>query len=174
MTEWPRMLVPDMPKYLTEGRNEWRRQNWQSFYVGATSKIVAKRIGDNRGARMIRFGLSANWKDTVSNTLQTGGWACPQWVVARIWVKGQLNGGALEGAVRRACASDWDWERAHLQWWAAPPETELDHLMIAIRGLAYDAKVQPYFDNEAIAETDKKFREAADKVLPLRRYGVPA
>lgn len=170
MIEWSRINVPDMPSHLTEGRNEWRRMNWTSFYVGATSRVVARRIGDNRGARMIRFGLSANFKDTVSNTLQTGGWACPQYVVHRVWLKGQLHGGAVETAVRKACDGEWDWERAHLQWWAAPPDLDLDHLMMAIRGVAYDVGVQPYFDNEAIAETDRKFREAATKVVRLHRY----
>ena len=64
-------------------------------------------------------------------------------------------------------AWDWDWDRAHLQWWAAPPDLDLDHLLISLRGLAYDIKVKPYFDNEAIAETDRAFRESAGKVVRL-------
>ena len=52
-TEWQRLNVPDMPAHLTEGRNEWRRQNWQSFYVGATSKIVAHRLGGAAHAHRI-------------------------------------------------------------------------------------------------------------------------
>lgn len=167
MNDWPRMTVQDIPKHLTEGRNEWRRQNWQSLYIGATSKIVARRIGDNRGARMIRFGLSGNYKDTVSNTLQTGGWACSQYVVGRIWVKGQLAAGHLDNVVKKSCGGEWDWGRAHLQWWAAPPDLDLDHLLISIRGLAYDCKLKPYFDNEAISETDRAFRESAGKVVRL-------
>lgn len=68
-----------------------RKDHWKSVYVAALSHPIVRDRRDNRDVWPVRIGTSANWIDTISNTLRTGLPIHDQGIVFRLWCKGLVR-----------------------------------------------------------------------------------
>lgn len=88
-----------VPKLTPVKQAEFKRRGYTAVYVAGPAHVVPRKMGDNLGAWPIRLGLTANWEDTVTNTLDTGQACWWQGVLFRVWCSDRDAALRLQGAI---------------------------------------------------------------------------
>lgn len=78
---------------------EFRAADFCALYVAGPIDLVPRKMGDNRGGRPIKIGLTRSMQDTISANMDG---ASPYWeqrMLFRVWVEGHATARRLESLV---------------------------------------------------------------------------
>lgn len=83
-------------------RRVFRRHEFCAVYVAGPSEVVPRKMGDNRGGRPIKLGITRALEDTISSHLDGASAYYEQRVLFRVWVQSFPVARKLEGLVIQA------------------------------------------------------------------------
>lgn len=79
---------------------EFREGDYAAVYVAGPAEIVPKRMGDNRGSRPIRIGITRHMSDEVVRKMDDASPFYEQRLLIRLWVRGSAKAKRLETLIR--------------------------------------------------------------------------
>ena len=79
---------------------EYRAGDYAAIYVAGPGEVVPKRMGDNRGARPIRIGITRHMSDEVVRKMDDASPTYEQRVLIRLWIRGHEKAKRLETLIR--------------------------------------------------------------------------
>lgn len=135
MSDFDNKLPVRVPKMSPVMQSEFKRRGFTGLYIAGPDRVVPRYLGDNRGSRPIRFGITGNWEDTVTNTLDTGQWSCWAGVLFRVWCADRDAALRLEGAIEMYVADRYDAEPMRKKWLDLGPDLDLNMFALDIRSV---------------------------------------
>lgn len=161
------MKVAALPEYL---KAEMRRQQFAAVYVAGPNEIIATRIGDNRGARPIRIGITTSWADGITNGMNGASSICWQGLLWRVWVQTIERAKMLESLVNGSMTDVSDPMR--LSWSNMGPEFDLKKFSEAIRQAATDYNIRTWSDDELHTHLRNESNRKKDKAVRALRTRI--
>lgn len=162
------MKIPTLPEYL---KAELRKGQYCALYAAGPIGVVAKRLGDNRGCRPIKFGITTSWTDTVTANLDAAHYAERAEVLFRVWCGSVVRAKLLKAQVEDQIESSSMPMRKG--WFDLGPELDLTRLENAVRTIAREWNVHTWSDGELKSFLSANAEEAkVRKVQALRRGAI--
>jgi hypothetical protein len=139
------MTKSTLPEHL---KKHMRDGGFAALYVAGPKVVVAKRLGDNRGCRPIKIGITTAWVDTISNNLDGASALYPQGVLFRLWCSNTGRAKFLEMQIGGYIAKHSDPLRK--AWCDLGPDLNIVRFQKAIRQVATDHGIVTWSDGELI------------------------
>lgn len=162
------MKVQTLPEYL---KAELRKGQYCAVWAAGPVEVVAKRIGDNRGCRPVKFGITASWNDTVTPQLNAASYATRSEMLFRLWCantgRAKTLVSLIDGEMSLAAVP------MRVGWNDLGPELNLRRFEKSIRELARDFQIWTWSDDELHKLLrEKHAAEKQRRVHALRRGAV--
>jgi hypothetical protein len=159
------MKVQSLPEYL---KAELRKSQHCAVYAAGPEEVVAKRLGDNRGCRPVRFGIMSSWNDAVTPTINSASYASWSGLLFRVWCastgKAKMLLNLIDGEMGETSVP------MRLSWYDLGPDLNVTRLEKSIRSLAEDFGIATWNDSELHKMLrEKHAAEKQRRVRELRR-----
>lgn len=152
-------------RYKEDGRSH-KGDKFSALYVAGPKEIVARRIGDNRGARPIKVGVVESWKDEITRKLDA---ASPLWwngVLFRVWCPSRRHADKLMRVIMEELEDHSDPLRK--EWLDLGPQLNTQALESAIRLKAKDVGISTWNDVELVEHLKELSRREVSFFKPKR------
>lgn len=143
-------------------RRVFRRHEYCAVYVAGPNDVVPRKMGDNRGGRPIKLGITRALEDTISSHLDGASAYYEQRVLFRVWVKSFPIARRLEGLVIEALGVNAEGLRK--AFWDMGPEFQREFFEMEIHTIAQCNGIETWDDDSLFYDLAREVkREFARK-----------
>lgn len=130
--------------------NRWKRESpvFAALYAAGPKHPIPKRMGDNRGCRPVRLGVSQVWVDEITRKLDAGSPTHWQGMLFRVWCPSVTSAKILESLVKQDLSAGF--EPMRKDWIDFGPNLDVPALERAIRRVASDHNIKTWTDAEIL------------------------
>lgn len=143
----------------------FRADDYTALYVAGPLEIVPRRMGDNRGGRPVRIGVTASLDDTV--TPIADGWS-PFWecrIHFRLWTRGDVFAKRILAAVQEIGAARG--EGARKSWIDFGPDYDPSLFEMELHGIAADLSIKAWDDHALMAHLQDRLEQEVAAVREM-------
>lgn len=159
--------IGDTSSWTPHMKYIFREMEPAALYVAGPIELVPRRMGDNRGGRPLRLGVTKQWLDQITPQIDKGGYICKMCVHFRVWSHSEKHISLLIEALMKMWSGTYD--NLRHPWIDAGPEYTpemLERAIIATRtDIGFDVWSEPEFE-ELI---QRKSRQAMDQTNTRKR-----
>lgn len=141
---------------------EYRDGDYAAIYVAGPGEVVPKRMGDNRGARPIRIGITKHMTDEVVRKMDDASPTFEQRILIRLWVRGHAKAKRLEALIRERLGEIG--EHLRKSYTDMGPDFDVAYFELELRYLAEAEGIETYDDETMMRDLARRVKKRMARV----------